>query len=372
MDLSGIPIVDHHAHPLLRPEATGDASGFRRWFTESSDPEIHAGHVVHSLFYRTSLQFLAERLECEADLKTILAARAAQPEEIWVRDLFSEANISLLLCDYGYGGKEAYDHSEMLALLPCPVWPILRLESLAEECIVRNETFAAMQDNFVAEVSRARANGFVALKTIIAYRSGLAIGPSDVDGARADFTRLKKEMGRSDRLRLAQKSLVEFLLWQALDQAVTQDLPVQFHTGFGDNDADLLSANPLHLRHVIERSGAQIVILHTGWPFFRESAHLSAIYGNVWLDLSLAIPFATSGIPAMLRDMLGMAPFSKIMFATDAFTMAEIYWLAARWGRWGLGKVLEEFVSERFLSADQAWSAAERILGGNARQLYGL
>ncbi len=72
----------------------------------------------------------------------------------------------------------------------------------------------------------------------------------------------------------------------------------------------------------------------------------------------------------MLRDVLGMAPLSKVMFATDAFTMPEIFWLAARWGRWGLGKVLEEFVAEGFLSHGEAFTAAAAILGENARKLY--
>ena len=74
----------------------------------------------------------------------------------------------------------------------------------------------------------------------------------------------------------------------------------------------------------------------------------------------------------MLREILGMAPFSKVLFATDAFTMPEIFWLAARWGRWGLGRVLSEFVTEGFLTPTEAWEAAEAILGGNARAVYGL
>jgi predicted TIM-barrel fold metal-dependent hydrolase len=158
----------------------------------------------------------------------------------------------------------------------------------------------------------------------------------------------------------------------ALEKAVAQELPFQFHTGFGDSDADLRVVNPLHLRPIIEQVRCPLVLLHAGWPFYRELAHLAAIYPNVWLDLSLAIPFATTGIPTMLRDVLGMAPFSKIMFATDAFVMPEIFWLAARWGRWGLGCVLDEFIADGFLNADEAWVAAEAILGGNARLIYRL
>jgi predicted TIM-barrel fold metal-dependent hydrolase len=183
---------------------------------------------------------------------------------------------------------------------------------------------------------------------------------------------LKEAARRSGRARLASKPLVDYLLWKALEQAAGQALPLQFHTGFGDSDADLRTANPLHLRTLIGRTETPLVLLHAGWPFYREAAHLAALYRHVWLDLSLAIPFATTGIPTMLHDVLGMAPFSKILFATDAFTMPEVYWLAARWGRWGLGRVLESFVSDGFLDEEEAWAAAEAILAENARRLYGL
>jgi hypothetical protein len=300
----------------------------------------------------------------------VLEARRAQDYKAWVRRLFTDANIDLLLCDYGYGGEGAYDQAQMQALLPCAVKPILRLETLAEALILEHETFEAMLERFSFLVGRAREEGYVALKSIIAYRSGLDIGPGVHIEAATAFDALREEARVTGRVRLDSKPLCDLLVWRALEVAHELELPVQFHTGFGDSDADLRSANPLHLRHLIEHVGVPIVLLHAGWPFYRQAAHLAAIYGHVWLDLSLAIPFATSGIPAMLRDVMGMAPLSKLLFATDAFTMPEIYWLAARWGRWGLGRVLESFVNDGFLDDEEAWEAAGAILGGNARRLY--
>ena len=372
MDLSLIPIIDHHAHSLLKPEASADAAGFRQWFTESTDPEIHAKHVPHSLFFRTGLRWLAELLDCEPTLEAFLAARASQPYQAWTQRLFNEANITVMLCDYGYQGDDAYGHAELQALVPCRVEPILRLETLAQDLIVKHETFDQMLDAFVATVSQARRDGYVALKSIIAYRTGLHILPTPRDEAAAAFVALKEEARRAGQVRLASKPLCDYLVLRALEQAVVQGLPVQFHTGFGDGDADLRGSNPLHLRFVIEQTRCPLVLLHAGWPFYRELAHMAAIYPNVWLDLSLAVPFATTGIPTMLREVLGMAHLSKVLFATDAFTMPEIFWLAARWGRWGLGCVLDEFVAEDFLTADEARAAAESILGGNARNLYSL
>lgn len=373
MDLSQLPILDHHAHPLLRRAATQEPARFRRWFTESTDPHVHAAHVPHSLFFRTALRWLAEMLQCEPVLEAILEARARQPEAEWTRRLFQDANITVLLCDYGYGSADALSHTQMQAELPCRVEPILRLETLAEQLILQHDRFEQMADAFVAVVGSARSQGYVALKSIIAYRTGLVVESTGREDAAVAFAALKEQARQQGRIRLADKALCDYLVTLALVEAEKQALPVQFHTGFGDADADLRLANPLHLRPVIERFGSvPLVLLHGGWPYYRELAHLTAIYANVWLDLSLAIPFATAGIPAMVRDVLGMAPLSKVLFATDAFTMPEIFWLAARWGRWGLGQVLDDLVAAGFLTHAEAMAAAADILYHNARQLYRL
>lgn len=371
LNFDHIPICDHHAHPFLHRAATDDPLRFQRWFTESTDATIQRQHVPHLLVYRTAVRWLAELLGCAPTVAAILAARAQIDERAYTAHLFADANIGTVLCDYGYGGAGAYDHAAMQAVLPCPVHPVLRLERLAEELIVTEPNFASMVAAFNATLCAARERGVVALKSIVAYRTGLGIEAPDDAAAAQDFAALKALALRDGRVRLARKALCDYLLHLALAEAARQELPFQFHTGFGDSDADLRAANPLHLRSVIEGyPGTPLVLLHAGWPFFREVTHLAAIYPNVWLDISLAVPFATTGIPAMLRAILGMAPFSKVLFATDAFTMPEIYWVAARWGRWGLAQTLSEFVAQGFLTVTEAEWAAQDILGDNARRLY--
>jgi hypothetical protein len=309
-------------------------------------------------------------LDCAPTTEAVLEARAGQNYEIWVRRLFEEANIDMLLCDYGYGGEQALGHEEMVDLLPCEVRPILRLESLAEELIVDFDTFEPMLEAYTMVVSRARVQGYVAFKSIAAYRTGLGVGSPDRREAETAFKLYRQLVERDGRIRLANRPLGDYLLGLALEAAAEQGLPVQFHTGFGDSDADLYGANPLLLRPLIERTEAQIVLLHAGWPYYREAAHLASLYRNVWLDLSLAIPFATTGIPGILRDVLGMAPLSKVMFATDVFTMPEIFWLAAKWGRWGLERVLGAFVEDGIFDEATAHEVGVMVLKDNARKLY--
>lgn len=372
MNLSHLPIFDHHAHPLHRRETTETVATFRRWFGETSSDEVREKHFPNALVFRMAVKWLAEYLQCEPTLEAILSERAKIPEQEWTQRLFADANISTLLLDYGFGTISAYNHAQMQAMLPAiAIHPMLRIEVEAEKLIRQQRKFGQFEDAFVDLVESARRNGHVALKSIIAYRTGLMIGKPHRESAKEDFQDLRKFVEKGGKLRLASLELCQYLATLAIEAAGKQEIPIQFHTGFGDSDADLRVANPLHLRYVIEKfPQVQFVLLHAGWPFYRELSHFAAIYPNVWMDLSLAIPFATTGIPTMIRDVLGMAPISKVMFATDAFTMPEIFWIAAKWGRWGLGKVLDEFIADGFMDEAEALQAAQDILSENARKLY--
>src|SRR5262249_56811569 len=100
--------------------------------------------------------------------------------------------------------------------------------------------------------------------------------------------------------------------------------------------------------------------------------YLAAIYPNVWADVGLAIPHLAAEVPTMLRQLLGLAPTSKVVYSSDASQIPELFWLAARWGRRGLATVLDELVALGALDGDEAIGMARRVLGGNAAGSYGL
>jgi hypothetical protein len=185
-------------------------------------------------------------------------------------------------------------------------------------------------------VAAARENGFVGLKTIAAYRTGL-------------------ELERLDPVVLA--------ALEANERTGTP-LPVQVHCGFGDSDLYLPRADPGHLKPVLERfADTSFVLLHC-YPFVREAGWLAHVYGNVWFDLSLTIPHVARP-DEMVRQALELAPVSKLLYASDAARTPELYYLAAKWWREALAEVLPEL-----LGANDAEPAARMILRGNAVELY--
>jgi predicted TIM-barrel fold metal-dependent hydrolase len=150
------------------------------------------------------------------------------------------------------------------------------------------------------------------------------------------------------------------------NEATGDPLPVQVHTGFGDGDLYLPSADPGHLKPLIERFAATPFVLLHCYPFVREAGWLAHVYANVFFDLSLTIPHVARPAQA-LREALELGPVSKLLYASDAARTPELYYLAATWWREALSDVLPEL-----LSAQEAEDAALMILRENARRLYRL
>ena len=373
LDLSGLPILDQHCHPLLRDGITFGVVDYQRFFSESGEAEMHQRHAPTTIFFRWALKELAAFLGCAPTVEAVLAARAAVGHEALAPRMFRAAGLGMLLVDHGYQTGDSLSHAELAAQLPCPLASILRLETLAQDLIVRHDTFDQVIDGFVATVEGARAAGHVGLKSIVAYRTGLAVCDTPRSEAAAAFAPLRERAKRVGRVRLADKPLNDYLVHRALEIAARAEMPVQFHTGFGDGDLDLLAANPLHLRPIIEGyPRVPLVLLHASYPYVREQGYLAAIYPNVYADLGLAVPYVAANIPALLRDAFALAPTSKLLFSTDAYSIPDIFWIAARWGRRGLATVLGEMIELGALTSDEALGIAGGILGGNAARLYGL
>ena len=64
-----------------------------------------------------------------------------------------------------------------------------------------------------------------------------------------------------------------------MEAAHTQSLPVQFHTGYGDSDANLLLADPLLLAPLMRLfPEVPVVMLHAAYPYTRKLGVLAATY----------------------------------------------------------------------------------------------
>lgn len=340
MPFEDIPLFDNHAHPWLRQPS----EPLPRYFTEAEFPRDD------TLFYRSVVRDLAAFLGCSPD-----DVPAARESPDYARRLVRDANIAHVLLDDGYPREGAYSVAECASLGGFTAHRVLRLERVAEDLLEIHTTLPALEAALLHELER---HDFVAIKSIIAYRSGLAIDAPDAEAASHGL-----KPGR-----LTHKPLLDYLLHVTAEWATRHAVPLHLHSGFGDHDVDLRLANPLHLRPLLE-SGvlgrSPLVLLHASYPFVREAAYLATVYPHVFVDLSEVSPLlAGSALTRVVEELVGLAPITRLLYGSDAWGIPDWLWLAARATRRALSEAL------RWLPDSEGHWTAQRILHDNAAELY--
>ncbi len=375
VDLTGVPVIDEHCHPVLRDQSITEPRVWRRHFSEGRG--AHAGgDALTSIAYREALAALAEHLGCPPDEAAVLAARPTGSVARLLAGYWRDAGVAGLVVDDGYPPGEVGASAAELGAGACPTWRLLRLETCFEELIRAHSQLADVREALRSRLEAERARGTVGLKSIAAYRGGLEIRRWPAEAADRAFAAARQVVERGGRLRLADPALRDPLLHEAFAVAAPLGWPVQFHCGYGDPDSDLRHADPLRLRPVLEDPayrGLPVVLLHEAYPYTREAAYLCAVYDRVHLDLSYAVPpMALTEMAAFTRAALAVAPWSRLLYASDGVGIPELHWLGAHRGRRVLGACLGELVASGSLDGAAAAAAGAAILGGNASRLYGL
>src|SRR5215213_10903710 len=176
VNLTNIPVVDNHCHGVTKEQAFGNVEAWRRAFTESTDAGMPREHVITTAFYRRLIRTLAPLLGCEATEDAVFAARIAKEGKELTAELLRSANIDTLLLDTGFPPpEEVFPVPELGQLGGCRAEPVLRLEVLMESLLTGYDSLAATEEALAAELDDVRAGGYVALKSIAAYRTGLDI-----------------------------------------------------------------------------------------------------------------------------------------------------------------------------------------------------
>jgi predicted TIM-barrel fold metal-dependent hydrolase len=96
------------------------------------------------------------------------------------------------------------------------------------------------------------------------------------------------------------------------------------------------------------------------------------MFPNVYADMGETILFAAGEATQIYRELIGLAPASKLLFSTDASLVPELYWIGARVGREALGRVFDEHMADGVLDEATAIDWAERMLWRNSEAVYGL
>ena len=367
-----LALVDHHVHPVL-------GSGVSRAVFEELITESNRAAPPGTTRFDSQLGVAVRRwcapvlgLEPSVPAEEYLARRAEIGPEEATRLLLRATGTATYLVDTGYVLDGMLGLKPMANVAGAGVAEIVRLERVAELAIVAGDATAA---GFPARFRAAlwdQAAGACGVKSIVGYRFGLDFDPAPPAAAEVITAagRWLKEIEQGGPIRITDPVLLRHLLWTGVERG----LPVQLHTGFGDPDADLRRCNPVLLRGFLERteaSGVPIMLLHC-YPYTREAGALAQAYPHAYMDVGLALNHVGARAAAVVAESLELAPFSKVLFSSDAFGPAELHYLGALLWRRATSAVLGGWVSAGDWSAADAVRAAEMIGSSNAKRVYRL
>lgn len=278
-ELAALALYDHHAHPLLREEALA-AGPYASFFSEAVDPDLLAHHAPATLSFRRALRELAAAWGCPPEPGALAELRAALGYREWSRRLVNAARIEAVLLDDGYPPAADCQPLAWHAALPWAVGRVVRAEAELEATFPKSRDARDLLARFEARLATAAAApAAFAVKSILAYRSGLAVetwGETELERA---YREVRRQWGEGRPQRLTAKPLLDEAFRRALAVARATGRPLQVHTGFGDPDLDLRLANPLHLRPFFEDPAwrsVPFVLLHA-YPYVREAGYLAAV-----------------------------------------------------------------------------------------------
>jgi predicted TIM-barrel fold metal-dependent hydrolase len=368
------PAIDHHCHPLRRWPYQLSAVELRSAFTEALEPQLAEHHVVHTAGYQSAIKRIAGELQCEATEAAVLASRNAGDDAGYARRLLASTATSTMLVDAGFAAPGTFTVSEQEQATGIAQREIIRLETVAEGLVHGaddpREWFGAVRGALRAGIARGAAG----VKTICAYRATLKLQPVDTDDLGVAFSAIRLRAERGEHPRLSGSALCHALLFEAVQECRELDVPLQVHCGFGDPDEDLAETSPLGLRPLFidpAYRGLRVALLHC-YPYHREAAYLCSVFPDVYMDLSLTIPFAGLEGGRAMREALGLCPTSKLLYASDASRYPEVFFVAAAAHREALADALGELVERRILDLATAANAGRQVLAENARRVYNI
>jgi uncharacterized protein len=389
VDLSGAEIVDNHCHGLVVGEllkadpATFEArltlTGQAYLTSNQNDPAVWRSIealVEGNAYSLISRRWLCGFLDCAEDPASLAHARdtvmRADPVG-YTRRLLGDQNIVELVADEGYtylpvGG------AELERLAGIPVRRVARIESFIDDLKARqdlsnlDEFAGALQQQLDQAAADPRT---IALKSVIAYRTGLDIAePARSEAGRA-FQRWRAA-GWADS-RADSKPVRDYLLHRAMDVIERHDIALHIHCGDGDPDVVFAHSRPQDLFGFLKRYHRQpIVLMHAGHPWSEEAAFIASILPHVYIDLSVLIPWASLNIESYLIKLIGMMPSSKLLYSSDQVYEPELFWLPARFARRALERALSSAADADYLAPVAAQAIGRGILAGNTRRVHGI
>ena len=386
IDVSRYPVVDNHCHVLdpekLTIEPIWLAREFFHGIADIPSPGVTKAklwaasdelclHFRHMGVVLTAVNQLAKLFGCAADLESVTAERnrrtAAAGLGGYAKTLYDDAAIVASVMD-----SSLPINDPVLDLTPGRKLRLLQMDPLLRKLLSSSTSYGAMLADFQGAVARAiRQDGFIGIKSHPGELIGLGTAPVEADEAARIFP--LAQAGDGD----AFKKLYMAVWLATMLQCQELHIPLHIHTGFtgGLWNGPIASTDPFLLAPILRQPRflqTRLVLLHAAYPWIQHAGAMAHAFPHVWVDIGWTTPWISQRIVECYRELIGMAPLSKLMIGSGGHGSPEVSWLAAKTAKIALGEVLSDAVRLGLMAELDAKRTARMILHDNAARLYGL
>ena len=369
----GIDLIDHHCHGVVTHDLEHDA--FEQLLSESYRPPPAGTSQFDKPLGLMVRRYCAPLLDLEplvSGQRYVERRRELGALEV-NRRLLRDCGLACLVVDTGHRGGEIADVPEMSDLSAKPAFEVVRIEAVAEEVKRNGATAESFARDFADELDRRSVHA-AGLKTIAAYRVTFRIdqtAPTETEVSRGieDWYRKCDEHGA---VRMDNVDLVRFGLWRGAELCQDRKFPLQIHVGFGDPDIYMQACDPTCFTDFLrsmEELGVDCTLLHN-YPFQRQAAWLAEIFRNVYFDVGVILNFAGPQAQSVMGEGLEIGPFFKQLYSSDAFGLAELYYLGQFQFRRTLKACLDSWIANDMCNTREADRIVAMIARGNAMRIY--
>ncbi len=366
-------MIDDHVHPFPLTFEALDLAGFSLYVDAGAEADERRQTLEPTRLVTEMLRArLARYLGCEAG--EVVAARDDVAGRDWpgyIRGLFADSGTTGMVMDAGWQGLLPGEAERYAEASGVPVWELARLEPVVDRLLGEGRGAEDVLHAIDGFVEGAVAGGAVGFKTVIAYRTGLAVDP----GATLEQAErgLAADRAAGVAVRRSGKALRDMLFVRLLERCADVGRPLQVHTGMGDSEIRLAESDPLLLDEVLRTpvgSSVDVVLIHASYPWHEQAGYMASVRPRVWTEYSLCNLFSPATTADRLLRLLDVAPLGRVTLGSDGHGMPESHWCGCVLLRDAWAAVRERLAGS--VSARWLEEAGELIFERNARQLYGL
>jgi hypothetical protein len=252
-----------------------------------------------------------------------------------------------------------------------------------DEFIYGGPTYLSVVKNFTDE----KVHSFDDYVNVvdIAFKAAKKAGAIGIKSTMAYIRTLQFEnVGRADAEKVFNKDLdkvsqdekkvfQDFMMHLVCQKCEEYKLPLQIHTGIqAGNFNTITNAKPTYLTNLFQKyPDVRFDLFHAGYPYIQEAGVLAKYFPNVYLDACWLAHISPSAYKRGLDEWLEIVPSNKIFAWGGDHGILDHSYASLKLARELISEVLATKVVTGYFSEKIALSIAERIVGGNAIELYG-